>query len=164
MSKLSTRLSGIVWISFTNIVLGHRSQRQKRRQSVWSIYLKLKSRKKLIYVVKSQGSGYSWRTAPGRGQEAFLVGGWQYSVSWSLWWLHKCIHCMKHRTICFWCVLFPVMSDILQQKEGGGLLWWLRGKESICQCRRHGLNPWSGTIPYATEQLSLCATAVEPVL
>ena len=46
----------------------------------------------------------------------------------------------------------------------GGLLWWLSGKEPTCQCRRHGLNPWSEKIPYATEQLSLCTTAIEPVL
>ena len=23
-----------------------------------------------------------------------------------------------------------------------GLLWWLSGKESPCQCRRHGFDPW----------------------
>ena len=23
-----------------------------------------------------------------------------------------------------------------------GLLWWLSGQESACQCRRHGLDPW----------------------
>ena len=23
-----------------------------------------------------------------------------------------------------------------------GLPWWLSGKESTCQCRRHGFNPW----------------------
>ena len=30
------------------------------------------------------------------------------------------------------------------------LLWlprWLSGKELICQCRRHGFNPWVGKIP-----------------
>ena len=35
---------------------------------------------------------------------------------------------------------------------------WLRGKESACQCRRHGFDPWSGKIPCAMGQLSLCAT------
>ena len=25
--------------------------------------------------------------------------------------------------------------------------WWLIGKESTCQCRRHGFDPWSGKIP-----------------
>ena len=28
-----------------------------------------------------------------------------------------------------------------------GLSWWLSGKESAYQCRRHGFNPWSGRIP-----------------
>ena len=29
-----------------------------------------------------------------------------------------------------------------------GLLWWLSGKESACQCRRHGLDPWVGKIAW----------------
>ena len=33
---------------------------------------------------------------------------------------------------------------------------WLRDKESTCQCRRQEFDPWSGKIPHATEQLSLC--------
>ena len=41
---------------------------------------------------------------------------------------------------------------------------WLSGKESTCQCRRHGFDPWSKTIPHATEQLSLWTTAIERVL
>ena len=32
------------------------------------------------------------------------------------------------------------------------------GKESSCQCRRHGSDPWSAKIPHAEEQLSPCAT------
>ena len=34
-----------------------------------------------------------------------------------------------------------------------GLPWWCSGWESACQCRRHGLEPWSGKIPHAAEQL-----------
>ena len=44
-----------------------------------------------------------------------------------------------------------------------GLPWWLSGKESACQCRRHGFSPWSGKIPHATEQLSPHTTTIEPV-
>ena len=32
--------------------------------------------------------------------------------------------------------------------------WWLSGKESACQCRGHGFDPWSRKIPRAVEQLS----------
>ena len=39
-----------------------------------------------------------------------------------------------------------------------GLTWWLSGKESACQCRRHRFDPWSGKIPRASEQLSPCTT------
>ena len=28
-----------------------------------------------------------------------------------------------------------------------GLPWWLSGKESACQCRRRGFNPWPGRSP-----------------
>ena len=31
---------------------------------------------------------------------------------------------------------------------GGGLPKWLSGKESTCQCRRCGCNPWVGKIPW----------------
>ena len=44
------------------------------------------------------------------------------------------------------------------------LPWWLSGKESTCQCKRHRFNPSSGKIPHAAEQLSLCTTTIEPVL
>ena len=29
-----------------------------------------------------------------------------------------------------------------------GLPWWLSGKESTCQCRRNGLDPWVRKIPW----------------
>ena len=45
-----------------------------------------------------------------------------------------------------------------------GLPWWRSGWESACQCREHRLESWSGKIPHAMEQLSLCATTTEPAL
>ena len=39
--------------------------------------------------------------------------------------------------------------------------WWLSGKESACQCRRHEFDPQSGQISPATEQLSLCTATTE---
>ena len=33
-------------------------------------------------------------------------------------------------------------------KEYTWLLRWLRGKESLCLCRRHGFDPWVGRIPW----------------
>ena len=29
-----------------------------------------------------------------------------------------------------------------------GLTWWFSGKESACQSRRHGFDPWVGKIPW----------------
>ena len=45
-----------------------------------------------------------------------------------------------------------------------GLPWWFSGEKSAYQRRRHRFHLWSGKIPYATEQLSLWATTIEPVL
>ena len=36
---------------------------------------------------------------------------------------------------------------------------WLK---SACQYGEHRLDPWSGKIPHAAEQLSPCATSTEP--
>ena len=38
----------------------------------------------------------------------------------------------------------------------------LSGKESACQCRGHGFDPWSGKIPHPMEQQSPCAATAEP--
>ena len=32
-----------------------------------------------------------------------------------------------------------------------GLPWWLNDKESACQCRRHGFNPWTAKILWRRE-------------
>lgn len=34
-----------------------------------------------------------------------------------------------------------------------GLPWWLSGKESASQCRRHGFNPWVRKIPWRMDRL-----------
>ena len=45
-----------------------------------------------------------------------------------------------------------------------GLPWWLSDKQTTCQHRRHGFDPWVRNIPHAPGQLSLWATTIEPVL
>ena len=54
-----------------------------------------------------------------------------------------------------WYLLFDLESSI-------GLPWWLSGKESTCQCRRHGFDPWSEKIPHTLGQLSPWVTSTEP--
>ena len=34
-----------------------------------------------------------------------------------------------------------------------GLIWWLIGKESACQCRRHRFDPWVSKIPWRRNSL-----------
>ena len=64
-----------------------------------------------------------------------------------------------------------ILNDKIKQLQSlikniilGVLPWWFSGEESICQCRRHRFDPWSGKIPCAAGQLSLCATTVMPVV
>ena len=57
-----------------------------------------------------------------------------------------------------------IVDHFSTQKPSLGLPWWLSSKESACQCRRHGFNPWFRKIPYAVEQPSLSATTVQPEL
>ena len=58
----------------------------------------------------------------------------------------------------------PITQKLRIIFKKSGLLWWLSGEESTYQSRRHGCNPWSMKIPYATEQLSLGTITIEPVL
>ena len=89
--------------------------------------------------------------------------GWAPSVYWTI---------RENNTCCFKPPSFEVVSyaaviadncEMQPPKLASWLPWWLSGKEPTCQCRRQGFNPWSGTIPQAAEQLSPCATTIEPV-
>ena len=57
-----------------------------------------------------------------------------------------------------WC------SDANNAIKNLGSSWWLSGKEYACQGRRYRFDPWSGRIPHVSEQLSPCASTIEPVL
>ena len=50
-----------------------------------------------------------------------------------------------------------------EKRTKQGLPWCLSGKESACQCSRHGFNPLSGKTPHAMEQLSPCTPTTECV-
>ena len=54
-----------------------------------------------------------------------------------------------------------VKISILLNAVKKGAPQWLSGKESTCQCRRHGFDPWSRMIPHATEEETPCATSTE---
>jgi len=52
-----------------------------------------------------------------------------------------------------------------KKKKKSGLSWWLSGKESASQCRRHRFDPWSGKIPHAETKpvhQNYWACALEP--
>ena len=46
------------------------------------------------------------------------------------------------------------IEDPLLKSSIWGPPWWLSGKESACQCRRHRFDPWSRKMPHAVGQLS----------
>ena len=64
----------------------------------------------------------------------------------------------KNRACCNWKKILHAATKNLprQMKNNMRLPWRLSGKESACQCRRQGCNPWSRMIPHASEHLSLC--------
>ena len=47
-----------------------------------------------------------------------------------------------------WSFVQWAMGSILQLMRKDGLPWWFCGKESACQCRRCGFNPWVRKIPW----------------
>ena len=73
------------------------------------------------------------------------------------------LHQKKYQKISRQRKIIPGWSSVTQDiKTDEGLPWWLSGYESAWQCRGHGFDPWSGKIPHAVEQLSLCTTTTEP--
>ena len=61
--------------------------------------------------------------------------------------------CTRHSVNCFTCCFrcFPKLGGVHIKT---GLPRWLSGKESACQCRRHGFHPWVGKIPWGRKQQS----------
>ena len=49
-----------------------------------------------------------------------------------------CLLCDKILYLVLWCIHLHLL----------GLPRWLSSKERICQCKRHGFNPWVGKIPW----------------
>ena len=49
-----------------------------------------------------------------------------------------------------------LLKHKMRDFSGGSVL-----KEPTCQCRRHGLDPWSGNTPHALGQLSLRTATTE---
>ena len=43
--------------------------------------------------------------------------------------------------------LWHVQNDVDTKLFIAGLPWWLSSKESACQCRRRGFDPWVGKMP-----------------
>ena len=58
--------------------------------------------------------------------------------------------------------LTPVRMTIIIKNTNRGLPSWLSGKESTCQSRGHGFDPWSKKIPDVAWQLSLEPQLLSP--
>ena len=57
-----------------------------------------------------------------------------------------------------------LLEWLSSKRQQIGLLWWLSGKDSICQFGWQGFSPWSRKIAHAVEQLSPWAATIELVL
>ena len=88
-------------------------------------------------------------TPPPLCQQNALSKGWQRQPRETSWQKG-----LKEVIAYFWGPVFSSTQWARGFPGGSG------GKESDCQCRRHGFHPWSGKIPYATELLSLCTTII----
>jgi len=78
------------------------------------------------------------------------VPSWGTKISQAMWLSKK----KKDKT-----TVFHQIKSLKCQLPG--LPWWHSRWESACRWRGHGINPWSGTIPQAAEQLSPCAATTE---
>ena len=50
--------------------------------------------------------------------------------------------------LCYGGQLSQTQPHCYSPQQNTGLAWWLSGKESASQCRRHRFNPWAGKIPW----------------
>ena len=71
---------------------------------------------------------------------------------------------IKKRKCHFWSYTYLFSLNLFLKNHFRGLPWWLSGKESTCQCKRHRFNFWSRKISHASEQLCPCASTTGPVL
>ena len=70
------------------------------------------------------------------------------------WCINKQGHCEIRSLHFFW------RPKQIRGFPGGSVL---KKKNCACQCRRHGFEPRFQKIPHTVEQLSPCATTIEPV-
>ena len=59
------------------------------------------------------------------------------------------------QSICYVCCYKPLIYGdfVLYSVSATGLPPWLSGKESTCQCRRYGFDPWVGKISWTKNPL-----------
>ena len=87
----------------------------------------------------------------------------EINILWNIWpypshRVNSCEHINQIKLIFFFSPSH-LGENIKNQR---GLPWWYSGWGASCQCGGHGLDPWSGKIPHAKEQLSPWGTTTEP--
>ena len=56
------------------------------------------------------------------------------------------IYTLTHKVFCF--LYLKYIYNYLVYVQYMGLLWWISSKQSTCQCRRYGFDPWIEKIPW----------------
>ena len=99
----------------------------------------------------------------------FFTGFWHRPPMWTSWVTHSMVtglHQTEERMSggkLVFCILITedyfnffkgtsLKKILKKRKKKKGLLKWLSGKESICQCRRWGFSPQVGKIPWRRKQ------------
>ena len=54
------------------------------------------------------------------------------------------------------------LSQLMNSKNRMRLPWWLSGKESTCQCKRYGFNPWVRKTPLEKEMATCSSSSFLP--
>jgi len=118
----------------------------------------------LMLKLKLQYFGHlMWRTDSLEKSQRLKAGGEGDDRGWDGWMasLTRCTWIWVNSRSWWWAgkpgILQPMGSqrvlDLTERlnndnKGCGGLPWWLSGKQSTCQYRRNGFNPWMGKTPW----------------
>ena len=76
---------------------------------------------------------------------------------------HTCLSLLlEDRDNAFFIFVFLELSEIQDRYVISWVLpWWLSGKESTCQCRKHRFDSWVGEIPWRRKRYACLGNAMD---
>ena len=108
-----------------------------------------------LWLFREHSQGHSWPSVlPKPSPASTCPAGWSSRASIPQWTPPPSLthsSCSSQNSTVSHCLT----------RVGRGLPWWTCGWKSICQCRAHGLDPWSRKVPLAVGQPSPWAATTE---